>query len=310
LETTTHQGQILVGPRPARECLELNTYLTEGSITNIQTKRGCLFDCIYCTYPQIEGHAVRVRPPEEVVAELAQIQQDFGVDTFCFVDNVFNFPLEHASAICEGIIRHGLKIQWSAFFHPRFITAEFAALLAQAGCTGVELGIDSASDPMLQALHKGFTVAEVVQAITDCKQAGLHVCCCLLIGGPGETVRTVQETFTIMNQTVPTAIVAFSGIRIYPRTAIADIAVQEGYELPDPLVPRFYIADALRDNLVQIIQAFAPGQTTFIYEGIRKELPPTFLKRMRQRGIKGPLWELKGKFQSIFGSATPGSRNL
>jgi radical SAM superfamily enzyme YgiQ (UPF0313 family) len=86
-------------PLPARDLLDLSAYLREGGVCNIQSKRGCAFQCIYCTYPLIEGRGVRLRDPKKVVAEMQELQKDHGIDYFFFVDNIFNYPPPHAEAI-------------------------------------------------------------------------------------------------------------------------------------------------------------------------------------------------------------------
>ncbi|MBF0101012.1 MAG: radical SAM protein [Desulfobacterales bacterium] len=281
---------------PAREFFDVKKYVSEGSITGIQSKRGCHFNCIYCTYPVIEGRTLRLRNPEDVVNELSALYDIYGIDSFCFVDNVFNFPIHHAMDICQAIIKKGLKIQWTGFFHPKYITKELVSLLVQAGCSGVELGIDSASDKILAILKKGFASQHIIDAISLCKQSGLNVCCCLILGGPGETLITLEETFAVMDKSVPHAILAYTGIRIYPNTELEKIALQEGYSLDSYLEPKFYISEELQDNLVSVIQEFAQTHASFIYGGIPNDIPLDFLKRMRKRGVKGPLWELKSKF--------------
>ncbi len=292
---------------PAREFLDVERYVAEGGITSIQSKRGCHFNCIYCTYPLIEGRTVRLRNPAGVVAELEQLNKQYGLDSFCFVDNVFNYPMEHAVAICRGILQKGLKIQWTGFFHPRFITPDFAELLSKAGCSGVELGIDSAADEILEQLQKGFGTTHIIAAMDCCKKAGLNTCCCLILGGPGENLHTLTETFAVMEATAPDAVIAYSGIRIYPDTEMERIALKEGYDLGNHLEPRFYISKDLHADLVPVIQEFARTHPNFIYGGMPNEIPLDFLKRMRKRGVKGPFWELKSKFSKLFGPAAGGS---
>ena len=284
---------------PAREFIDMARYTSEGGITSVQSKRGCHFNCIYCTYPLIEGKMVRMRSPEKVVDELEMLYDRYGVDSFCFVDNVFNFPLDHAYCICNGIIQRGLKIHWTGFFHPRFITPDFAELIKKAGCSGVELGIDSASDKILTTLKKGFSASDVVNAMELCKQVELNTCCCLILGGPGEDGETLKETFDRMDETAPDAILAYSGIRIYPNTEMEKIALDEGYELGNHLEPRFYISETLQESLVPTIQEFAKTHANFIYGGMPNNIPIEFIKRMRKRGVKGPMWELKSKFSKL-----------
>ncbi|MFC2155228.1 lipid biosynthesis B12-binding/radical SAM protein [Acidobacteriota bacterium] len=277
---------------PDRDCLNLGQYMENGSITNVQTKRGCRFKCSYCTYPLIEGNKIRLRSPEAVVTEVEMLQKKAGVDYFYFIDSVFNFPVQHAAQICKEITRRKLKISWTAFFHPKFITAELVALLVKAGCSGVELGFDSASDTMLENLDKRFTVRDIMTSHSLCKKAGLNTCCYLLLGGPGENRHTIEETFGVIEELSPTAVIIQGGIRIYPGTALERTAAAEGYECDDYLVPRFYISKELKNDLVNIIREPISRHPNILYEGVNEDIPLETLRKMRELGVKGPLWEL------------------
>jgi radical SAM superfamily enzyme YgiQ (UPF0313 family) len=268
-ENKMDSSNVINGLSPARDLLNVRKYIVEGSITNIQTKRGCAFKCIYCTYPIIEGEKIRLRNPESVVIEIEMLNKKYGIDYFYFIDSIFNFPIVHAMQICEEIIKKGLNIKWTAFFHPKFITKELVTLLVKSGCSGVELGVDSASEKILENLKKGFHVGEIIRASSLTKKAGLNVCCYLLIGGPGEDMKSLKETFNVMEEVSPDAIIAQSGIRIYPRTEIEKIAIAEGYNLESYLPPKFYISRELKDNLVEVIYKFIPKYPNFIYEGLR-----------------------------------------
>jgi radical SAM superfamily enzyme YgiQ (UPF0313 family) len=281
-----------------RDDLDIERYIRDGSIVNILTKRGCAFQCIYCTYPLLEGTRVRLRNPASVAAEIKTINERYGIDYFYFSDSVFNFPLEHALEICREIIRNKLRIKWTAFFHPKFITAELVEMIVKAGCSGVELGIDAASGKMLTNLKKGFSVSELTEACLLCKNAGINTCCYLLFGGPGEDRETIKESFAVMEKINPTAVIALSGIRIYPGTELADIAVNEGYELGNCLSPRYYIASTSNadEDIIEIINQLVPRYRNLIYEGGSEEVSIEVLREMRASGVKGPLWELKGKY--------------
>ena len=99
-------------PYPDRSEFDNKAYLKLGGMGNIQTKRGCPFNCIYCTYPVIQGKKVRMRSPENVCSEIESLLED-GVDNIFIVDNEFNYPVEHAQAICREIIHRDLSVKWS-----------------------------------------------------------------------------------------------------------------------------------------------------------------------------------------------------
>jgi radical SAM superfamily enzyme YgiQ (UPF0313 family) len=279
-------------PRPVRTNLDSRKYLDRGGMGNIQTKRGCSFACIYCTYPLIEGRQVRLRSPSDVVDEMAQ-EIDAGVDTFFIVDDIFNFPPHHARSICQGILDQGLKVRWSCYLHPQFVTESLLGLMKDAGCTSVECGIDSGSDAQLARLGKCFTGADIRRTSELCRTAGIPFCHSLIFGGPGEDDRTIRETFDLMEELNPTAVIAMVGIRVFPGTELARSASREDLILTGNtlLEPTFYIARSCRPFLLDRIQTHAARHSNWILPGSNVNIDNRLQSRLRKFGLRGPLWE-------------------
>ncbi|MCI5125261.1 MAG: radical SAM protein [Candidatus Electrothrix sp. AR5] len=99
-------------PIPARDLFDNARYLNDGGMGNIQTKRGCDKQCIYCTYPIIEGRKLRFRSPEKVVDEIELLKQ-MGIDYLHFTDSTFNNPNDHAYAICNEMSQQDLFPRYS-----------------------------------------------------------------------------------------------------------------------------------------------------------------------------------------------------
>lgn len=296
----TYTSYGLDGLEPARFLLALKTYFEEGSVAPIQSKRGCEFDCIYCTYPLIEGEKVRLRNPKMVVDEIEKLKRDFGIDYVFFIDNVFNYPINHAVSICKEIIDRKIKIGWTGFFNPAFMTKELVSLLKESGCSGVEFGTEAACDKMLKNLGKSFNVNTLIKSHRLCAEAGVKTCHYLLLGGPGETIETIEESLALMRELKPTAVIVATGIRIYPGTPLEKIAIEEGYDLTNLLIPHFYISKELGDNVEETIQNFAKKYPEFIFEGVHKKTSKEILRMMRRMGFKGPSWEFAPVVNRLF----------
>jgi radical SAM superfamily enzyme YgiQ (UPF0313 family) len=285
---------------PDRSILDNARYLKEGGMANLQTKRGCPFDCIYCTYPLLEGKRCRTRAVQEVVQELKQLQAEQGVDYIYFVDDIFNYPGDYTAALCQEMIAQGVAVKWTAFVNPRFLTAEICALMAKAGCQGLELGIDTGSAKMLKAYGKGFEKENIARAARYCQEAGLPFAVYLLLGGPGEDEATLQESFSLMDRLSPTAVIVMLGIRIYPDTALQEIAVQEGLIARNDnlLEPRFYISPLIgAARLIAVITEAAMARQGWIVPGLEINISVPLMEEMRKFGLRGPLWELAGRMR-------------
>ncbi|GAB4483006.1 MAG: B12-binding domain-containing radical SAM protein [Thermodesulfovibrionales bacterium] len=279
------------GVTPLRKPADVGAYYRLGGMLNIQTKRGCPFGCIYCTYPQIEGRTVRMRDPAGVADEISAMAEQHGVRHFFFVDSIFNYPVDHARAVCGEIVRRRLDVQWTCYAHPAFMTDGLAAAMAAAGCTAVEFGIDSLSDAGLAALGKNFTSGTVSAAARTCRRHGLKFCIFLFAGGPGDDLDAVKTNLDRLDAIGPDAAVIMAGIRIFPGTKLAGLAQQEqGIGRPG-LDPVFYLSRGVADRLEQVRDMVAQRKH-WIMPGFEVNLYQRLQKLLREKkGIKGPLWE-------------------
>ena len=251
-------------PTPARDLIDHARYTRAGGTANVQSKRGCPFGCIYCTYPVIEGRHVRCRPPEQVAEEFGLLAGDLNVRDVYVVDSQFNSSLDHAKQVCEQLIARRKKagFRWTCMLNPGRVDDELVLMLRLAGCTMVDLGVDAGSDHMLEKLGKGFSVGDVENTLRLLRRNGLAFNTWMLLGGPGETEETVRQTvdFAVKNQI---SSVLFSiGIRICPRTKLEDLACREGRigNGDSLLEPVFYLSlDA--DSIVDLVRPYCRGRT-------------------------------------------------
>jgi len=285
------------GCRPDRALLDNKTYLDLGGMANIQSKRGCPFHCSYCTYPVIEGNKLRLREPGEVADELEHMNAHHGIDYVFFVDDIFNYPEDHAVGICEEIIRRNLKIDWTCFATPFGLSAELAGLMMRAGCKGVEFGSDAVTEKTLQGLGKAFTVEDIARATEFCREAGLPNAHYLIMGGPGEDDRTFQDAFRFFDRIRPTAVIALAGIRIYPGTLLQKIAFDEGViDTDDELLePVFYLSRGLDSaRICDRIAEGAAGRRNWIVPGLNMRCDKESMMFLRRMNRRGPLWNELG----------------
>ena len=279
-------------PIPDRSGFDNQAYLKWGGMGNIQAKRGCPFRCIYCTYPIVEGEKVRLRSPRLICDEVEGMLE-YGIKNLFFVDNIFNYPIEHAQAICEEMINRKLSVKWSCYANPRFVTPKLIELMLAAGCTGLEFGIDAANQDMLDNLGKNFTVNDLREASAICQQSGISFCHSLLLGGPGETMETVRQTLDLIQDMSPTAVICMIGIRVFPKTRLSLIAMEEGVIGPeeDFLKPVFYLSSAIENEILPFIEKFSKVNPTWIFPGMNININAELQKKLRRFGVKGPLWE-------------------
>lgn len=248
---------------PAHVKCEYAHYLRRGGYVGIQTKRGCPYRCIYCTYSALEGATFRLRDPGHIVDEIENVAATQSAQYFYFTDSIFNAPREFALSVCDEIIRRSVPVKWMAYCNPVGMDDELASRLLEAGCIGVELGLDSACDKMLTSLGKPFGLEDIHAAMSALKGANLPFSVHLLFGGPGETIQDLQETVEFIDQCAPAnAVFATMGIRIYPGTAMEGIARKEGVIGPntDLFAPTYYLSPGLGPNPQDLIDKIARGR--------------------------------------------------
>jgi len=275
-----------------RQSDHLPFYLNHSGMLNLQTKRGCPFRCIYCTYPRIDGHRMRLIPPHEI-GQTAAMLQGAGAKYLFITDSAFNADIEHSLAVAKAFQQAGVSIPWGAFFAPMHLPDGYFNTMADCGLTHVEFGSESLSDPVLAAYGKPFRSREVYDAHTTAKKAGLYVAHYWLFGGPGETSGTLAATLANMERLADAAFFLFCGMRIYPNTALYDLALAQGQCQTDQNLfdPHYYQSPELdRGVMIEHIQKAADNRTNWVL-GSGGEKSAAIMKRMYRRGLSGPLWE-------------------
>jgi radical SAM superfamily enzyme YgiQ (UPF0313 family) len=282
------------GLSPARSQFDYARYVRRGGMGNVQTKRGCVFKCSYCTYPLLEGNRFRTRDAVDVVDEIEALQKNYGPHPIFFVDSILNFPRGHIETICEEILRRGLKLRWSCYATPVKLDKQQAKLMADAGCEGIELGTDAVDDDQLARLGKSFNADIAEQANRYCMEAGLSVCQTVIFGAPGETETSVRETCSALIKMKPTAVVAMTGVRLYPGTPLSQSLINEGRVQQEDigLLPTFYIDPAVIDFLPEFLIEQAHQAGNWVLPGLVEPILPGSQRVLRGLGISGPLWRL------------------
>lgn len=270
----------------------IQLYLQKGGMLNLQTKRGCPFECIYCTYPHIEGKHLRLICPDDV-ANTAKMLQEAGAKYLFITDSAFNSSYSHSIDVARAFINAGISIPWGAFFAPTKPPHDFYRIMADAGLTHVEFGTESMCNDILKSYKKPFNLNELFTAHRSASDAGLHIAHYLLLGGPDESDRTINETLENADKLDKSVFFFFCGIRIYPHTELYDIAIKER-QISDTdrlIEPIFYNSQNLTsDEIIKRVEKHADGRPNWVI-GAGGEKTAKILERMYTRGRYGPLWE-------------------
>jgi len=286
--------------------IDLARYQRHGATIPIQTKRGCVYKCVYCTYRNVEGWGYRTRDPGLVTDEIEQLHREAGVRHFDFVDSTFNSPPGHAIEVCEAIVQRDLGVHLDTNnFTPATASIELLSVMRRAGFRTLGITAESASDPVLEKLEKGFTAEKAREVAERVERAGIRTLWIFLVGGPGETPETLEETlaFAAWRLSRGDAVYLTVGLRIYPGTTLHRIAVREGVVAADDalLIPSFYFSPDLQfDSAVARLRRFAADHPRFMFSAdSRSRVLPWLTRAASVLRLPKPHWQYMGAFQRI-----------
>jgi radical SAM superfamily enzyme YgiQ (UPF0313 family) len=277
--------------------INVKAYRAANAAIPIQSKRGCPFSCIYCTYGANEGREYRLFPPEEAARAIEELSAN-GWRDIEFVDNVFNSPYLHALAVCDHLARTPHRARLTTIeLNPAFVDSNLLTAMEKAGFVGVGVTAESAADGVLAGLQKGYTRGEVERAAAAVRRSNLPCFWLFLLGGPGETERTVTETLSFARRVLRREDVAFFnvGIRIYPGTELERIARQQGvlqHSDHAMLQPRFYFSPELSREwtLKQVRRAAAANLSLLHSASLSHPWLPAINRLVQRLPVRPPLW--------------------
>lgn len=282
------------GASGMHEWIDWPLYQRHGATFAIQTKRGCPMPCNYCTYPDIEGKRVRRRTVQDVVDEVEAVQRRFQPRTFEFVDSTFNLPPQHALDLCEEIIRRGIKANFTAMgVNPRATSAEMFRLMHRAGFNSMMITPEAGNDTMLRNLDKGFGMDDVRRTARLARASGLRSTWFFMLGGPGETRATVNETMQFVEQELcyPGVLSVFmTGIRMLPGTGLAREHAHADADLAQPV---FYFSPNVSEAwMLRRVNETIRRQPNVVHaaEEGSSAIERVLYKALHMLGIAPPYW--------------------
>jgi radical SAM PhpK family P-methyltransferase len=173
-----------------------------GVTLQTRTARSCAFKCSFCNYPTRAG-ALTLSNLESIERELDSMVELGNVQNVVFIDDTFNVPFPRFKEVCRLMIKRKYPFNWFSYFRCSNSDEEAIELMAESGCKGVFLGIESGSPTILKNMNKAATIEKYAQGIEWLRRYGILTFGSFIIGFPGETEETVQETVDFLKETKP-----------------------------------------------------------------------------------------------------------
>lgn len=222
-------------PFPARDLLPENGYRqpigNPNSFTTLITSRGCPFSCVYCS-KSVFGKKFRFRSPENIIKEIVDVIENHGVKEIVFYDDVFTLDKSRISKLCDLLIENKIDIPWKCESRVDLVDEKLLEKMGRAGCHIIAYGVESGNSRLLKIINKGVSKKQIYEAFKKTKEFGIETLAYFMIGIPGETKKTIQETLNFAIELDPDY-VQFSIATPFPGTELYETAKRKGYITSD-----------------------------------------------------------------------------
>lgn len=202
----------------------------KGPYSFIVPSRGCPGGCTFCIKHVSYNNTVRLRSPENVLAEL-KLLWNLGLRNVHLYTDCFTVNRDQVVGICEGMIREGLAFRWTCNSRVDYVDPELLTLMKRAGCWLISWGIESASDDILRHVHKGTDQSKIERALRWSHEAGIWNWGFFILGLPGETEETIRQTIALAKK-LPLQLALFHIAAPYPGTPFFFEVVRNGWFRP------------------------------------------------------------------------------
>lgn len=164
------------------------------------TSTWCPFRCVFCPFA---GTRYRTRAVEDVLLDFEEIRR-MGIRQVHIADYTFAVNAKHAKAIVQGMLDRGFNFSWSCLSRVDVVDFELLQMMKQAGCDLIEFGVESGSQEMLDRYRKNTTTEQIRQAFGWVKKLKLSTLATFVLGLPGETAASMEQTRRLALEIEPT----------------------------------------------------------------------------------------------------------
>jgi radical SAM superfamily enzyme YgiQ (UPF0313 family) len=201
-------------PFPNTDFFDINKYfkgnvrqlhVVGGKRMPILVSRGCPYSCSFCLSPDMWKQKVRWKSPKRVIEEIIRLHKSFGFDRFQFYDDNFLLNRVFVEELCEYISKLDFGIRWIALSRASQVidNKDLLPKLKKAGCVGIEMGLETADDRILQKLKKGQDLDLFGKAVDLLKKEGINPLYTIMVFSPEETINSIKKIREYVKQKIP-----------------------------------------------------------------------------------------------------------
>lgn len=190
------------------------------------TSRGCPFKCAFCAR-NVFGNVVRAHSVGYVLAMLKHLKKHYKIRSVSFEDENFTAIKPRLREFCLKMIDEKLNITWDCASHINSVDEDMLKLMKKAGCWQINYGLESGSQRILDFINKGLILDRTKNVLSLTRKAKIQTKGYFIIGLPGESLETIQETIDFAKQS-DLDIFQMSFMSPFPGTQLYDAAGQYG----------------------------------------------------------------------------------
>jgi len=202
---------IMTPPRPLIKDLDILPFPARDTLVNKKdyhpdkmgvmiTSRGCPYNCAFCSNMLLWRCIVRFRSPENVIKEIEDMYHRYGTRQFFLTDEVFTLDKKRVYKICNLIQKRNLNISWACQTRIDHIDKSLIRKMRLSGCRRIRFGIETGNQKILNSMRKGITLNQIRKTIKLCKKEGITTVAFTMLGYPGETKNTLENTVKFIRE--------------------------------------------------------------------------------------------------------------
>ena len=189
-------------PFPAIELFPIALYNLPGRV--LLSRGGCPFSCRFCAANNIWKGGRRFRSPENVVAEILRIYENYKFEEIGFSDDTFTLNRDYVIKLCNlsKKIREVFPWRWSCSTRVDLVDKELLEEMREAGCYNIQFGVEAGSQKILDSIGKRITPKQVREAVSAAIDIGMEVVCFFMFPHPEDTEETIHEQKQLMKELI------------------------------------------------------------------------------------------------------------
>lgn len=203
--------------------------LSHAPVASVLASRGCPYCCSYCPYSKNQGSKWRPRSAESVFAEVQNDITHFRFKSVFFRDPLFTLDKKRIEKLCSLILKNKLRLEFVFETRPELLDKPLIRLLYRAGCRAINLGIEDIHPEVLKEVNrKPVNLGQIIDVVGYSEKKGIKVSCFFILGLPGSTRKSIDETISFSRSLMP-SLIEYKIATPYPGTALYSQAKKSGW---------------------------------------------------------------------------------